>query len=470
MRGSGYEHIVGVDGDIVDHDIEQDALADEANDETFGDVDCAGDWEASRTLDRSEVLSKHFEDSRHLIRAPVLSSRVEPRRDELLSSSATLREIQPSYAQIPPSLPAGLPAVIPFTQAARRSIIAGNKASLWCVASRSLSHSGLMTARDKETIMKTHLTQIAASAGIQDWRGKFVFGRSQAAVPEEAISGGKRLYASVHHPRKNLTSGAVGNATPLSENFARLKIIEDALTVLLQVDRVDEFIKDLHPLAAENLEISFHERTGLLMSTLEEVLSAFPLLLAIGKGRTLLKKLLFRFVSALAPVVELEDVPTAFGVRMKRLSVLSSKAMDETLQGLDELMAKFLFYGGEGGDGDRPYAQVITAAKILGHKKNASAVGTLFANFTRSELSRFLLNHPVGVNLLTALLPFCGEGLVPALCDSCEAVYKRLNDPQALETKEDLWNLLVAVLQRGSQTDRDLIQSRIGSFLQNHLS
>ena len=77
----------------------------------------------------------------------------------------------------------------------------------------------------------------------------------------------------------------------------------------------------------------------------------------------------------------------------------------------------------------------------------------------------------MGVQVFTNILPLYTKmtEVVTALCQSCERLHAKVTAAGSEEKLQDLWNLLVAVLQRANEDERILIQEKIGAFLQNKI-
>ena len=497
--------MLGVDGDMVAHSLEDEAAADLANEDTFGDLASNGDWRPSGDLDMDEVERELAQEREY---AKQVLNRGAPERLSLASNSELFpsgylapesiipggqsisvadlmggntgtkmssHTAEPVYLPHPiqqehraihqeedrqptpaASLPSNLPRIAPFTKSHREAAISGSRLN-WPSISHSLGHPGLMTSRDKETIMKTHLTQMATSNGLQDWKGKFNFAKQpEEDGPSNAV--GRTLYASVHHPRRNLSSTGTSalSVSELSENFQCLSAIEAARSAALKTTAIDEYIHSLHPLAREALELSFADRSSALNVAVSALLPAFPDVLSVRKGRQTMETIFNLLLAAHGVAAN-----PAFTLRVKRLS---HEALLQSLSDLDALLSKYLTYGAGG-------AFVVESAKIIGTLLPSGATGHMFTRFGESEIARFLSNHPMGAKLLTALLPVFSsmDGPVHALCISCERVYQRMTLPGSEESVEDLWNLLVAVLQKSDERQKQFVQGRIGGFLSEKL-
>jgi len=181
----------------------------------------------------------------------------------------------------------------PFTARQRAQALSGQlDVHKWGKQEEFIREQSLMTARDKEFVTKIQLNQMVALSGStsQNYRGQFTFGRStSSAVPagtaEESSALGKRLYASVHHPRKQVTVEPQAAAKPsqISEKRAR-EVAEECLDLLIDVADVDEYISTLHPLAEDKINEAIIERTEFL-EKITNLLISVPGGGKLGKAR-----------------------------------------------------------------------------------------------------------------------------------------------------------------------------------------
>ena len=160
----------------------------------------------------------------------------------------------------------------PFTELQRQQAMHGDlNIHKWGRQPGAPSNS-LMSARDKEFVTKIQLNQMAALSATQNYRGKFIFARSQppeVVDPDISSSLGKRHYASVYHPRKLLETASRktqseepggGLLVELDEKIS----IENCFDLLLDLHDVDEYIATLHPLAEEKIAEAIAQRTEVL--------------------------------------------------------------------------------------------------------------------------------------------------------------------------------------------------------------
>lgn len=157
----------------------------------------------------------------------------------------------------------------PFTARQRAQALTGQlDVHKWGRQEEFIREHSLMTAKDKEFVTKIQLNQMVAlsASSSQNYRGQFTFGRSSSGIAapqlnsEESSSLGKRLYASVHHPRKLVT---VEPPMVSSKTSARA-VAEECMDLLLEVCDVDEYIATLHPLAEDKINGAIIERTELI--------------------------------------------------------------------------------------------------------------------------------------------------------------------------------------------------------------
>lgn len=465
-----FDKIIGIDGQYVIHSAADDARADSHNIDTFGDsIDTATEWvplanpfPARNVIEAEEVEAQRrfaLKHERHRRPAPPA---FEPgsRAPEVLNLTCSLLSsatpVSDPVLVTTPALP--LSAYIrPFTKADRKAIAEGAEDPVW-TPKLAEGHPELMTIRDREGIMKMHLTQMASSAAsaVQDFRGKFILG---ARKNSEDDGKQKTAYASVHHPRKNL-QGASTSTVVLGDKFSALTDIEDAMRLILRVEAVDDFIKDLHPLATEALENSFSARSDLLAEAVGKISGNFASILSYRKGGVLIDRIFAKLAAALNPG------ENPFAMRIRRIAIANFQVSLDTL---DLLLSKFLVFGGSSG-------KLHEICEIFGKQYNlgnrfGKNVEEVFAELGSEEISRFLINHPMGVKVFTNLLPIYTSmtAVVSALCQSCERLHAKVIAAVNEEKLQDLWNLLVAVLQRANEEERVLIQAKIGTFLQNKI-
>jgi hypothetical protein len=390
-------------------------------------------------------------------------------------------------------------APVPFTAAHRRRVLAAETAPISGVsAARSVAfgsgstdstnsgrHPGLMTARDKETIMKIHLTQISASSAraVQDWRGTFKF-RSAGSVPGAAATGsvaadgagiavpggaaGGRLYASVHHPRRNVEVPiATNEAADSSGNNGRLPTLlraERVLSLLQEVSAVDAFIGTLHPLAVDAVRGSFQERTALLGEAVAALLAAGGLgeVVSVRKGRRAMADVLRCLVEVITAATAAVPTGTASGLNAKIRRAGCGSESSWSL--LDVVIAEYLKAGREVVEGltDATFALVASATSSTG------ATASIIRSLDRLSIGRFLMVHPRALGLLRALLSWTNEvEAVQGICDVAEEVHRRLPGGQEVD---ELWNLLIAVLSREGGPAAEIVNKRLGTFLANNLT
>ena len=162
----------------------------------------------------------------------------------------------------------------PFTVRQREQALTGQlDVNKWGKQEEFIRSHSLMTQRDKEFVTKIQLNQMVALSGStsQNFRGQFTFGRSGSGAVastssnEEASSSlGKKLYASVYHPRKLVSVGdRVHSNSTVSDRKAK-EVAENCLDILLDVADVDEYISTLHPLAEQKINEAIIERTELI--------------------------------------------------------------------------------------------------------------------------------------------------------------------------------------------------------------
>jgi len=233
--------------------------------------------------------------------------------------------------------------------------------------------------------------------------------------------------------------------------------IEEVAKLVIRVDAVDDFIRDLHPLASEALENSFCTRSALLSEAVAKLAENFSAFLNVRKGSATVERVFSKLAAALNPG------DNAFGMRIKRLS---HESFSESLLAFDLLLARFFVFGGAA-------AQLPELCEIFGRfYKNNPKFGTnvvsVFLGLDSDGISRFLVNHPLGVKVFTSLIMIYTDigVIVSALCNSCERLHTKVTSSNGEESLQDLWNLLVAVLQRASDSEKTLIQTKIGNFLQ----
>ena len=316
--------------------------------------------------------------------------------------------------------------------------------------------------------MKIHLTQISASGAraVQDWRGTFKF-RSEASSGPAGVGavttagGGGRLYASVHHPRRNVQvpeAETVGTGSVVDERLSTLLVVERVLGLVQSVAAVDEFIGTLHPLAVEQVAASFAERTGLLETAVEALLrGALGRVVEVQKGRRAVAGVLRRLVEA--------GTQSGLAVKVRRAGC----GGEASWRLLDTLMAGYL------GEAKEPVDGLVEASDVLVTSEPepaaAGPAGTgrtksLVCSLDRRAIGRFLMVHPRGLGLLKALLPWTNEAqAVEGICDVAEDVHRRLPGGQKVD---DLWNLLIAVLSRDGGA-AEVVNSRLGNFLDQNI-
>jgi len=138
-----------------------------------------------------------------------------------------------------------------------------------------------MTARDKEFVTKIQLNQMVAlsGSGVQNYKGKFTFARSTVSGSlrggsekdlEQQSTGsvtdtllGKRLYASVYHPRRLVDLSGMVSSHVAADQSARAAV-EKCFDSLIDLADVDQYISTLHPLAEDKINEAIAERTELL--------------------------------------------------------------------------------------------------------------------------------------------------------------------------------------------------------------
>jgi hypothetical protein len=168
----------------------------------------------------------------------------------------------------------------PFTIRQRDQALNGQlDINKWGKQEEFLRSHSLMTQRDKEFVTKIQLNQMVALSGSssQNFRGQFTFGRSSSGAAvgtqEEGSLLGKKLYASVYHPRKLVSVGnGVHSNSAVSDRKAK-EVAEDCFDILLDVVDVDEYISTLHPLAEQKINEAIIERTELIEKVTNLLLS-----------------------------------------------------------------------------------------------------------------------------------------------------------------------------------------------------
>ena len=161
----------------------------------------------------------------------------------------------------------------PFTARQKEQALAGQlDVNKWGKQEEFVRDHQLMTFRDREFVTKIQLNQMVALSGSQNHRGQFTFARSSgapAAVPhldeDKSSSFGKRLYASVYHPRKLVSfEGMKSGSEESGKSDKSRQIAEDVFDQLIDVSEIDEYISTLHPLAEDKINEAILERTEIL--------------------------------------------------------------------------------------------------------------------------------------------------------------------------------------------------------------
>jgi hypothetical protein len=175
----------------------------------------------------------------------------------------------------------------PFTVRQRAQALNGQlDVNKWGKQEEFVRERQLMTPRDKEFVTKIQLNQMVAlsGSGVQNHRGQFTFSRSSVSNNAEvettsSTAFGKRLYASVYHPRKLVTldvSDKGGTKAGTDETKATAlsrEVSEQCFDMLLDVADIDEYISTLHPLAEDKINEAIIERTEMLEKVTNMILA-----------------------------------------------------------------------------------------------------------------------------------------------------------------------------------------------------
>jgi hypothetical protein len=175
----------------------------------------------------------------------------------------------------------------PFTVRQRAQALNGQlDVNKWGKQEEFVRERQMMTPRDKEFVTKIQLNQMVAlsGSGVQNHRGQFTFSRSSVSNNAEvettsSTAFGKRLYASVYHPRKLVTldvSDKGGTKAGTDETKATAlsrEVSEQCFDMLLDVADIDEYISTLHPLAEDKINEAIIERTEMLEKVTNMILA-----------------------------------------------------------------------------------------------------------------------------------------------------------------------------------------------------
>ena len=266
------EFIESVDGGRVEFDSAEEDEADAFNAETFGlddNIEPSGVGFFDIPIQRpSPPIISFEEDPLFLAPPPGLSPPPPPppaAPETRLRGSAPVMSIHAVPVRVLPT---------PFTVLQCEQALTNRlDVHKWSKQQEFPRSFDLMTRKDKEYVTKIQLNQMVALSGssVQNIRGKFTLGNQQTSSQDEgdASNLGKRLYASVYHPRKLLSldptlSSDSNSSISEPDRFSARAIAEKCFDLLLDVDDVDEYIATLHPLAEDKINEAIIERTELI--------------------------------------------------------------------------------------------------------------------------------------------------------------------------------------------------------------
>jgi hypothetical protein len=343
----------------------------------------------------------------------------------------------------------------PFTRKHKERAILGEKIDLGSSNSTS-GNSGLMTSSDQMNIMNIHLTSISAQSSktVQDWRGTFRFAAANAPIEHQATAG-KRLYASVHHPRRNIESSPSIAAAPdiSSSDSTRVPLqIEVALALILEIEDLDTFISTLHPLAIDQLEQSYQQRLQGLQHAWKCLSGDLNSVAAIQKGKYAINRIL----RSLLIIFENNSIQ----MRIKRVSDLSA-----SIDLLDSICLE-IFTTLES-------TEDLLLVECMQHLIRINKIDTpcirWLLNIGATTMGMKLKRNSQSLLVIyTALVPFMEDmdAIVQCICETCVDIYNKLDQKDL----DKLWNLLIAILGKANNEQHQTIQTHIGHFIEQKLA